>query len=225
MSRQAFFSYLQKVTVSIGSGTNLNLISTFTGSGVGATAINCGTLPANCLVVVSIAGGTSGNNSFISDTKLLTFTKRADASAGSSGDCEIWTAPNTTSGAEIITANIATSKNSICIYVFGNPETTFGTTGVTATAQSQPSAIVTTTRSNSIIVGVISSFNGVDGGTNGASTTYRDTVVQDFYFRDAADHTSWFFHKNAATATSYTEGFTAPTGAQGGTCLLEIRGN
>jgi hypothetical protein len=222
-----FKGFVRKGSGTGGGGTNVQVSGTpVTATSTGQTTFNLTGVPSNSLLLLSITAGVGGNNTTIGGTPSLTWTKRADANAASTGDAEIWTAPVTTGGSYTVTASLATSKQSGVIYYIVNQETTFGTTGVSATAQSQPSRTVTTTRANSLIFCTCSDWNA-EGDAGGTTKVYRDTpITESYYFFDAADHTGYHWYKSASTVTTYTEGLTGPNMLSGGgIACVEIRGN
>jgi hypothetical protein len=180
-------------------------------------------VPAGALLVLVTTGELhSTNNCAVSSSPSLTWTKQADAEATNSGDAEIWTATYSAGGSITITSDwYNATKQAGVVYVITGAEGTLSGASATGTGQSAPSVNLTTTRTNSIIIGGISDWNA----TSGSSRTYRDAATETFYHRDAGAFTSYSFYKLASTAASHTEGLTAPTGQSAGTVLYEIRCN
>jgi hypothetical protein len=202
----------------------VSISSQDTKTGTGSTVHNLTSVPSGrLLVLVTLGELHSSASCSVSSSPSLTWTKRVDAQATNSGDAEIWTAVTTSSGNITVTSDWpgAANQASIC-YIISGQETTLGGATATGTSQSAPSVNITTTRANSIIIGGISDWNAVSGG----SRTYRDgSVTERLYHYVSGAFTAYGFDRTAATATTYTEGLSSPTGQSGGTVLYEVRPN
>lgn len=177
-------------------------------------------LPVGCLLVLSICGENDSNNATVGDNQTLTWTKRADAQATNSGDAEIWTAPFAAGGNVTVTGTISAGKQSSVLYVITGQETVFSTTGVTATLQANPSVVVNTTGTNSLIICTTSDFTAQNG-----ALTLRDTAtltLQDF---ETGAYKGYHYYKQAGASGAYTEGISLPGSQQSGTATIEIRSN
>mgnify|MGYP000022699650 CR=1 FL=1 len=175
-------------------------------------------VPAGALLVLATQYESSSNNATVGSSPSLTWTKRVDAHAANSGDSEIWTAVFTAGGNITVGSSFGSGDVSSVCYVITGAETSLGGASNTATGQSTPSVGITTTRANSIIVGCISDWNAVNGG----SRTYTGSPTETGYEFTSGHFTSYNFYKSAATATSYTLGVSSPSGQSAGTVLYEV---
>src|SRR5690606_29858204 len=99
-----------------------------------------------------------------------TWTKRAEAEAGGSGEAEIWTATFSAGGSIEITSTLpSTTYQSSTAYVIVNNEDTPAGATASESSQSAPNDDIVTTRAGSIIISVSCDWNAVDG----ASRAYR----------------------------------------------------
>lgn len=178
-------------------------------------------VPAGALLILALAGANDTNNATVGDNLgvQLSWVKKADAQATSSGDAEIWAAYFPAGGNITVSGTISADKQATVLYVITGMEASITTTAVTATGQAQPSVAVTTNQTNSLIICVTSDFHASDG----ASRVYRDSATEVFYHFDAVNMTGYHYYKQATSITAYTEGLTAPATMQAGTCALEIR--
>lgn len=176
-------------------------------------------VPSGALLVVACQTETHSGDADVYSEPELTWTKRVDAEASSSGDAEIWTAVYTTGGAIRVTADFGNNKHSSVCYVIRNQELTLGGATASDVLQSAPSVDITTTRANSIIIGGISDWNADDG----TPRTYETAVTETFYRHVSSGFTSYNFYKSTTTATTYTAGVTLPDNQAAGTTLYEIR--
>jgi hypothetical protein len=203
----------------------LTLQSSNTQSGSAATVHALTSVPAGALLVVTTAAGSAQTNCTVTSSPSLTWSRRIEASAASSGDAEIFTAVFTAGGSISVTSNWGNQQQaSVCHVVTGQESTLAGTTG-SGTSQEFPSVAVTTTRANSILFCVTSDWNGNSGSTR----TYRSSAVEKFYYFSSNNVTAYHYTLAAATAQAYTMGLTAPSMQKtsvngGGTAVLEIRG-
>lgn len=210
----------------IDSDTNLNISSYVTGSGASSVNLSLVSVSAGALLVVSTSTEVDSSalaNATISSSPSLTWTKRSDAGASESGNAEIWTAVFTDGGNITVTTQWLNPYrvDSVC-YVMENQEETLGGNAANSTGQSSPSVGITTTRSNSIIIGVSSDWNAIDG----SSRVYRDSEVETRYFSNpGVSYTCYHYYKIAPSISTYTLGLSSPTGQSVGTALYEIRGN
>src|SRR5688500_5994288 len=176
-------------------------------------------LPGREMVVLATQYESSNNNATVGSSPSLTWTKRVDAHAANSGDSEIWTAVFTAGGNITVGSSFGSGDVSSVCYVITGAESSLGGASNSATGQSAPSVGITTTRANSIIIGGISDWNAVNGG----SRTYTGSPTETGYEFTSGHFTSYNFYKSADTATSYTLGVSSPTGQSAGTVLFEIR--
>lgn len=178
-------------------------------------------VPAGSMLVLTTSFGTSGENAIVSSNPTLTWAKRADASAANSGDSEIYTAYFASGGNINVTSRweFPYIQASTC-YVIVNSENTFAGASVTATAQAAPSASITSTRANSILIGVTSDWNA----RNGSARTLRSGATETNYSFTLGDATGYHYYLNAPTIGGYTMGVSSPSTQSGGTCVIEIRG-
>lgn len=180
-------------------------------------------VPAGALLVITTACENQNANCTVSSSPVLTWTKRADAQATSSGSAEIHTALFTAGGSITVTSawGSTTTQDSVC-YVIVNPEPTLGGASATGNSQSNPLVNISTTRPNSILFAVTSDWDAI----NGASRTYRESAntVETSYFRVSGDSTSYHYYQIVPTSSAHSIGLTAPTmNSSGGTAVLEIR--
>lgn len=178
-------------------------------------------VPAGALLVVTTAAESSTANSTISSNPVLTWAKKADATAANSGDAEIYTATFVAGGSITINPSWGADDHmsSVC-YTIINQEPVLGGNVVTAVAQATPVATINTTRTNSLIVGVSSDFAGRDG----AGRTYSGSPVETKYQYDVSEGTYYHYYKQATAVTGYALGLTSPLSQEAGMALLEIRG-
>ncbi|MEP7377460.1 MAG: Ig-like domain-containing protein, partial [Chitinophagaceae bacterium] len=205
-------------TVAATSQSPVTIQSVTTKTGTAAIVHSLTGVPAGALLVLSTTADAVPSNCSVSSSPALTWTKRVDAGATSSDNAEIWTAVYTAGGSITVTSNWgAESQTSVC-YVVINAEATLGGASATATLQSTPSVAITTTRTNSIIIGCTADWKAI----NGTTRTLRDAAIERLYFKDG-NYTTYHYTKAAATIGTYTEGVSLPTGQQASTALLEIR--
>jgi glucose/arabinose dehydrogenase len=189
-----------------------------TKTGTAATVHSLTAVPAGALLVLATTSDAFPEDCSVSSSPTLTWTKRSDAGATNSDNAEIWTAFYSAGGSITVTSNWGDhSQTSVC-YVVLNAEPTLNGAFATGVLQTAPSVAITTTRDNSIIFGCTADWKAV----NGATRTLRDAATERLYYRDG-NYTTYHYTKNAATAGTYTEGVSAPTGQQASTALLEIR--
>jgi hypothetical protein len=195
-------------------------------TGAAATVHSLTSVPAGALLVLSTTSGSNLSNCSVSSSPSLTWTKRADASASSSGDAEIYTAVFSAGGTISVTSNWGNQQQASVCYVIINQESTLGGASNTGVSQQFPSVSITTTRSNSILICVTSDWNAV----NGSSRVYRNSPTERLYFTASGIFTGYHYSQSASIATTYTIGLTAPSMQAssvngGGTAVLEIRGS
>lgn len=191
------------------------------GTGSSGAVLSLGNVPAGALLVLTTACNASTNGDFtVSSSPSLTWTKQVDASGVNTGIAEIWTAPFADGGLITVTATRHSGdRTAAVLYALTNAEGTLGGASNTETFGSAPSATVVTTRENSIIFGVTSDWNGVDG----SSRTLRDGATETFYYRPDGGITSYIYYKQCTTEASHTLGVSSPTGQIAATAILEIR--
>jgi hypothetical protein len=207
-------------TLSTGcTSCGLTLVSTNTATGSGSSVNSLTGVPAGALLVLACQDEGHSTNATVNSTPSLTWTKRADAQATNSGNSEIWTAVFTAGGNISITSDFSNYNHSSVCYVITGQETTLSGASATGNSQSAPSVNITTTKANSIIIGAVADWNAV----NGSSRTYLNSPTEIFYHYVSGGFTTYNFYKSAATATTYTQGLSAPTGQSAGTALYEIR--
>jgi hypothetical protein len=184
-------------------------------------------VPAGSLLVITFASAQSSTdaaNGAVSSSPSLTWTKRVQSKAASSGNTEIWTATFSAGGSITTTSTYSGAGVGVSavLYSIGSAEASVGGNFNSAVSQPQPSVAVTTTRANSILICVTSDWNAASG-----STTYRRTVTQTLKDdqRVPGLYQGWHYYEVVTTTTAYTEGLTSPTGESAGTSVLEIRGN
>lgn len=189
-------------------------------SGTGSRTHSLSAVPSGALLVVTTQNEDETGTASLSSSPSLTWTKSVDVPlATHSGRAQIWTATFTSGGSITITSNFGSGKQSSVAWVITGQESSLGGATATATAQSQPSRTITTTRANSILICVTSDWNAVDG----SSRAYRDAATEAFYYYASGATTGYHYYKQAATVTTYTEGITAPSGQSSGTAILEVR--
>jgi hypothetical protein len=198
----------------------VNIIALNTQSGNGTRTHTVLTVPAGALLVVATQSEDALGNASISSNPSLTWTKRADAEAASSGNAEVWTATHTAGGTITITSNFGANNQSSVVWVITGQETTPGGATATATSQSSPQVAITSTRANSLLLCVSSDWNSV----NGSARTYRDVSTEVLYHFSFQNHTGYHYYIRAGTVGTYTEGLLTPTGQSAGTVILEVRG-
>ncbi|MEI9808617.1 MAG: hypothetical protein WDO16_12545 [Bacteroidota bacterium] len=197
----------------------VSIVSSNAATGSGSSVHSLTSVPAGALLVLSCQTETHSTDATVTSSPSLTWTKRADAEATSSGDAEIWTAVYSAGGSITVTSDFGNYDHSSVCYVITGNEPTLSGASANGTAQSAPSLNITTTRANSIIIGGVSDWNAV----NGSSRAYRDAATETYYYFNSGAFTTYNFYKRAATATTYTEGLTAPTSQSSGIVLYEIR--
>lgn len=200
--------------------SSLNLINVVTinsSSNTSATTHSLTSVPVGALIVLTTACGFAQTDCTVSSSPSLTWSRRVDTSAATSGDCEVFTAIYTAGGSITVTSNWgSTSQSSVC-YVMTNIGTTITGSKSNTVAKTTPSASISTIRDNSFIFGVSSDWNAISG-----SRTYVGNPTESFYNYGASDYAGYHYYRYAPVAGSYTIGLSAPTGQSAGTCLLEI---
>ncbi|MFI5129710.1 MAG: beta strand repeat-containing protein [Chitinophagales bacterium] len=197
------------------------IFSADTKTGSAATVHSLTGVPVGALLVLTTGAASATQNCTVSSSPSLTWTKRIDATAASSGDAEIYTAIFSAGGTISVTSNWGNQQQgSVCFVVTGQETTLAGATA-SGTAQSLPSVAITTTRANSILFCATSDWHGVDGG----SRVYRNTpITERQYYPIAGTVTLYHYTKSMPTASATTMGLTVPNmNSGGGTAVLEIR--
>lgn len=193
-------SVIKQISISTKSGTTLPLSHTVT-------------VPAGAFIVVLTGYEGSGKNCTMGGT--LNWTKTGDAQLSNSGDAEVFTSSVATAGTYTITTTFGTGWQSSVVLVYT------GVSGigakVIATGQSAPSVNITTTKTNSLLLGITSDFNAL----NGSSAVYRDAAKAIVAPLRGAG-TNYYYSKTAATVKQYTEGISSPTGQASGTIFIEL---
>ncbi len=191
--------------------------------GTGANTHSLTNVPPGALLVLTTSHGTHLENATITSSPSLTWTKRAEASEDESGDAEIYTAVFSTGGNISVTSTwvgFSYLQSSTCYVIINQESSLGGATGI-GEGQAAPNVSVTTTRAKSLLIGVSSDWNAI----NGSSRTYRNSATETNYSYGLGDMTGYHYYYLAPTITSYTTGLSAPTGQSAGTCIIEIRGN
>ncbi|MFT3676805.1 MAG: hypothetical protein QM781_13005 [Chitinophagaceae bacterium] len=191
--------------------------------GTGANTHSLTNVPPGALLVLTTSHGTHLENATITSSPSLTWTRRAEASEDESGDAEIYTAVFTTGGNISVTSTwvgFSYLQSSTC-YVILNQEGSLGGATAIGEGQAAPNVSITTTRAKSLLIGVSSDWNAI----NGSSRTYRNSATETNYSYGLGDMTGYHYYYLAPTISSYTTGLSAPTGQSAGTCIIEIRGN
>jgi hypothetical protein len=177
-------------------------------------------LPANSFLVVCWADtGANLNSPTIGSNPALTWVTNAIAKGVNSGNCSIMSAVFAAGGDIYITNKIGANVGENMVYVFTGTETV--PAGVTRTnaAVKPATSTITTTRNNSVVVGVISDFTPTTG-----AATWNDSPTIQLDDLHGGVARFFFFTETVAVAGATTIGLTAPTGsAQEGICLLEVR--
>lgn len=189
-------------------------------SGYDPTVHSLTSVPAGTLLVVTTCAGSASSNASVSSSPSLTWTKRVDASASTSGDAEIYTAVYTAGGNITITSSWGEQPQASVCYQISGQESSLGGATATGTAQTPANVSITTTRANSLILAVSSDWNAVV-----ATYSYTGSPTETNYAPYTGAGTFYHYYKQAASATSYTLGVATPSGQKSGTALLEIRGN
>lgn len=195
---------------------------------VGATAWLTNTLSVtsgNVLVLLCANELATVRNGVLADNHSMVWTLQARAQHSSSGDCEIWTAPVGFTGSVSITNTFGLTTGdtkygrSQCIFEISGQETTQSGAAGTNTAQATPLVNLTTTRANSLILGVVSDF-----AAKAPPCTYRAGNIQAKQHDNTTSvYRADYFYLQPTTATSYACGETAPAAQQSGICVYEIR--
>lgn len=188
------------------------------------TSMSLTGLPAGCLLVASFASADDKN--LATDVTVggtsLTWTKRSEnATDGTCGMVEIWTATFTAGGNVTVTgawAGGTTNYSSAALYAITGAETTPGGNAANETDGTAPSMSLTTTRANSLIFAASSDWNAQPG-----SPTYRITSTTKLDDYVSGQYHGYHYYASVTTATSYTVGISSPTGQASGSCCFEIR--
>ena len=149
--RVIFFLFLFFILVQRGLKAQLTLQSSDTKSGSTSTVHSLTSVPAGALLVLSTAAGSSQTNCTVSSSPSLTWSRKIEATAASSGDAEIYTAVFTAGGSISVTSNWGNQQQASVCYVVTGQESTLAGASNSATSQQYPSVAVTTTRANSIL--------------------------------------------------------------------------
>lgn len=209
---------------------------TSSGAAVGPTPTSVITLPnvqsGNLLVVTYASAQDRQQQGFVpiwsltSTPTYLTWTLRVQPSASAgSADVRIYTANAPTASGNvtvIISEGNATVNwgNGMAVYEISGEENTPAGATSSALLQNLPSASITTTRDNSLLLAVSSDWSAV-GGTR----TYRDGATETGYRLITGGAAMMFYRNVKATTGTSTQGLTAPaaSGNAYGTAVLEIR--
>jgi hypothetical protein len=201
--------------------TGVPVIKTFNAiSGSGKTTHTLTGVPAGALILLTSACESALTNAAISSSPALSWTKAGDGSATNSGDAEVYYALSKTGGNITITSDWpGTFQSSTCYVISGYAPGFKGSLKI-ITRQSVPSATITTSKSNSLVIGIISDWNAKSGTNRKYTGAPRETG----YFYKYGAGTMYYFYKQTAAKGSYTLGLLSPTGQSSSMILLEIMG-
>ena len=196
-------------------------VNAFVGvKGITSTTNTLSGTTSNTLFILTTACETALQNSTVTSIPALTWNKIADANGTSSGDAEMWAATTTTNGKiSVITTWGSGKVVSSVLYAITGQETTLFKNDVITLKQSLPTATLTTTKTNSIIIGVKSDWNGVSGTQTFVGTPIVQTLTDLIASKYQANH---WYKTNSAIVTT-TQGNSAPSGQSASTILYEIR--
>lgn len=201
--------------------TQLQVYATDSQSGGAATTHNMVGVPAGALLVLLTGNQNSNQNSLVTSTPSLTWTKQIDAQNPAFPNNEIWTAVFAAGGNIDVTSDWGTNTQaSTLVVMVGQGASPIGATAVNVgTGQASSNINLTTTKSGSIIVANSVNWNGVNAGR-----IYRGTATELNYENVSVDLTVVSYSYTALTAQPYTIGFTAPNDGDGGwsTVAIEI---
>lgn len=159
----------------------------------------------------------------ISDSGSGTWTLAQANSVASNCYDAIWTRPVTATTTYTVTFTRTGSG------VYGGAVIVFrGSGGVGASSKTTntgaPTLNITTGQAHSAVVVVNGDWNAVDG-TSRTWRTNAGTIFEQTYTRNASFYTGYAaFHSNAASATTYAVGLSAPTGQAYAILALEVKG-
>jgi len=182
-------------------------------------------VPAGALLVVSAASDEGHTDAYtVTSSPSLTWTKRQEQLLSTSGSALIATAYAASAGDYTITVSRVTgTRNRYVTYVItGHDEQTFGgasAKGGSASA-SAPSVNLTTTRDNSLVIGVV----GDDAEVDGSGRVYRNAPVAEDLYGSSGTDGYWWHRVRATSGSAVAEGLTAPSNMRWGECVIEIRG-
>lgn len=189
-------------------------------SSSGTTTHSLLAVPAGSLLVLTTQDANFQTNCTVTSTPTLRWAKRADSSANQSGNAEIYSARFTVGGNISVFSNWGSNGISSVVYVIKDAELVPAGASATAVSQSQPSVTLSTTRVNSLLIGVTSDWNAV----NGTLRAYRGVITETNYYSVPNVTTGYHYYKAVSTISTTTMGLTAPNMTTGGgTCVLEIR--
>lgn len=195
------------------------IVKIYPGKGTSQNVYNITNVPAGALLVLTTACETDTNNSTIKSFPTLPWTK-VDAHSPKSGDAELWTAVYTNGGSiKITNAWSANKLMSTVVYVIQGQESTLGGNKTVAVNMQLPQAIITTTKTNSIIIGVKSDWNGVAGTQTFVGTPVNQTQTDLTTSKYQALH--WY--KTTTAVTTTTQGVSSPSGENASIILYEVR--
>jgi hypothetical protein len=195
---------------------------TKTGAGNALSAHALTSVAANALLVVTTGQDAAATLATVTSSPALTWTRRVHVRDGSN---EIHTAVFTAGGNINVTTSWAGAAlaSSACYVVTGQEAILAGTYAQKDNTDppgfgAPVSGDITTTRTGSIVFGVIADRNGV-GGT----TTYLDSPTVTLT-NQPSGFSSYHFYKQATTPAVHTLGLSAPSaGAGQGMSLYEVR--
>jgi hypothetical protein len=212
-------SYTNGTPPAVATNPPLQIVKIYPGKGTSRNIYNVTNVPAGALLVLTSACETDTNNSTIASSPALTWTK-LDAHSPLSGDAEIWTATYPAGGDIAITNSWATNKlMSTVVYVIQGQETTPNGNSVVAVNLLTPQATITTTKTNSIIIGVKSDWNGVSGTQTYVGTPINQTQSD----LTASKYQALHWYKTTTNTITTPQGVSAPTGQSASIILYEVR--
>lgn len=203
-------------------GLALGTLDQKAGAGNAMPAHSLTGVPAGALLVVMTGIDLASANCTVSSSPSLTWTRQIDVNDASA---EIHTAVFSAGGSIDVTPDWAdvTHAESVLQVVTGQESTLGGASGANDATEGPNfgegcQEVLTTTRVDSIIFGVVSDRNDISG-----TITYIGSPTQ-LYAQQAVGPCFYTFYKSAPTITSYTLGMSSPsTGARMGLAVYEVR--
>lgn len=174
---------------------------------------------AGDLLVLATGNENSSGSCAVTDTQGLSWTKRVDAEAASSGNAEIWTAVYAAGGSITVTSSWGATHQAATLFQFTGQESSLGGYSTNKTAQNLANIAFTTTRAGSAIVYIHSDFNAASG-------TYTYRTEPEFIAKDSFQSPNVRVIIGYATnksVSTYATGWSAPSGESAGVCIYEVR--
>lgn len=190
----------------------------------GTTSCVMGTCAANSRVqalvghpndITLVAGDAS-----ITSTPTLSWNKIVDNQGVSTGNNQIWEADYPDGGALTVNAAWGSERIALVVLVEEGTETTPGGATASNANQSAPSLNITTTRANSLVIGIVTDW-AADG--DGTTMAYRNSpvVASEAWFLSSFGN--YVFFKIVEAVGTETFGMTLPSSQDSGVSLYEIR--